>query len=103
MRCSQQLRDAGVEVDEKVAEQEFGRFGWAVDPEGNRFELWQPVETLVWEVARSGTSEPCRVTTQPSYFRKPYGTLRATFVTPVCTVKRPHGSASFPPFVSQSS
>ena len=19
-----------------------GRFGWAVDPEGNRFELWQP-------------------------------------------------------------
>ena len=37
-----QLRDAGVEVDEKVAEQEFGRFGWAVDPEGNRFELWQP-------------------------------------------------------------
>lgn len=19
-----------------------GRFGWAVDPEGNRFELWEP-------------------------------------------------------------
>jgi predicted enzyme related to lactoylglutathione lyase len=19
-----------------------GRFGWATDPEGNRFELWQP-------------------------------------------------------------
>lgn len=37
-----QLRDAGVEVDERVEEQEFGRFGWAVDPEGNRFELWQP-------------------------------------------------------------
>jgi predicted enzyme related to lactoylglutathione lyase len=37
-----QLRDAGAEVDEQVAEQDFGRFGWAVDPEGNRFELWQP-------------------------------------------------------------
>jgi predicted enzyme related to lactoylglutathione lyase len=37
-----QLRDAGVEVDDRVEEQEFGRFGWAVDPEGNRFELWQP-------------------------------------------------------------
>ena len=36
------LRAAGVEVDEKVDEQEYGRFGWAVDPEGNRFELWQP-------------------------------------------------------------
>jgi predicted enzyme related to lactoylglutathione lyase len=37
-----QLREAGVEVDERVEEQEFGRFGWAVDPEGNRIELWQP-------------------------------------------------------------
>jgi predicted enzyme related to lactoylglutathione lyase len=37
-----QLRDAGVEVDEKVHEMEFGRFGWAVDPEENRFELWEP-------------------------------------------------------------
>ena len=37
-----QLRAAGAEVDEKVEEQEFGRFGWAVDPEGNRFELWEP-------------------------------------------------------------
>jgi predicted enzyme related to lactoylglutathione lyase len=37
-----QLRAAGVEVDERIEEQEFGRFGWAVDPEGNRFELWEP-------------------------------------------------------------
>ena len=37
-----QLRAAGAEVDDKIEEQEFGRFGWAVDPEGNRFELWQP-------------------------------------------------------------
>ena len=37
-----QLRAAGAEVDDKVEENELGRFGWAVDPEGNRFELWQP-------------------------------------------------------------
>lgn len=37
-----QLRAAGGEVDERVEEQEFGRFGWATDPEGNRIELWQP-------------------------------------------------------------
>ncbi len=38
-----QLRSAGVEVDERIEELEgIGRFGWAVDPEGNRFELWQP-------------------------------------------------------------
>jgi predicted enzyme related to lactoylglutathione lyase len=25
-----------------VEEMEFGRFGWATDLEGNRFELWEP-------------------------------------------------------------
>ena len=37
-----QLRAAGAEVDEKVEDYEYGRFGWASDPEGNRFELWEP-------------------------------------------------------------
>ena len=37
-----QLRAAGVEVDDRVEEIENGRFGWATDPEGNRFELWEP-------------------------------------------------------------
>lgn len=38
----EQLRAAGVEVIDKVDESEYGKFGWAVDPEGNRFELWEP-------------------------------------------------------------
>jgi len=37
-----QLRAAGASVDDKVDDSEFGRFGWATDPEGNRIELWQP-------------------------------------------------------------
>jgi predicted enzyme related to lactoylglutathione lyase len=37
-----QLRAAGVPVDDHVEEMEFGRFGWATDPDGNRFELWEP-------------------------------------------------------------
>jgi predicted enzyme related to lactoylglutathione lyase len=37
-----QLRAAGVEVLDKVEDTEYGRFGWVVDPEGNRVELWQP-------------------------------------------------------------
>lgn len=37
-----QLRAAGVEVLDAVDESELGRFGWAVDPEGTRFELWEP-------------------------------------------------------------
>ena len=37
-----QLRSAGAEVDDRVEEYEYGRFGWASDPEGNRLELWEP-------------------------------------------------------------
>lgn len=37
-----QLRSEGVEVDEKTEKSEFGYFGWAMDPEGNRIELWEP-------------------------------------------------------------
>ena len=37
-----QLRLGGAEVIDEIGETQFGRFGWAVDPEGNRFELWQP-------------------------------------------------------------
>jgi catechol 2,3-dioxygenase-like lactoylglutathione lyase family enzyme len=36
-----QLRAAGIEAD-GPDENENGRFGWGTDPEGNRFELWQP-------------------------------------------------------------
>lgn len=37
-----QLRAAGANVEEKVEDYDYGRFGWATDPEGNRFELWEP-------------------------------------------------------------
>jgi predicted enzyme related to lactoylglutathione lyase len=39
-----QLRAAGVEVDDKVEDFDYGRFGWLTDPEGNRVELWQPLD-----------------------------------------------------------
>lgn len=32
----------GVDVDARIEEYEYGRFGWIVDPEGNRVELWEP-------------------------------------------------------------
>jgi predicted enzyme related to lactoylglutathione lyase len=38
------LRAEGCAVDDKVEESEYGKFGWVVDPEGNKIELWQPPE-----------------------------------------------------------
>jgi predicted enzyme related to lactoylglutathione lyase len=40
----QELRDEGCQVLDKVDESEFGVFGWVMDPEGNKVELWQPPE-----------------------------------------------------------
>ena len=36
------LRNEGCQVLEKVDESEYGKFGWVIDPEGNKVELWQP-------------------------------------------------------------
>ncbi len=36
------LREEGCEVLEKVDESKYGKFGWVMDPEGNKVELWQP-------------------------------------------------------------
>ena len=36
------LRAEGVQVEDKVEESEFGQFGWVIDPDGNKIELWQP-------------------------------------------------------------
>ncbi len=41
-----QLRAGGATVSDEVREAPYGRFCWAVDPEDNRFELWEPSPDL---------------------------------------------------------
>jgi predicted enzyme related to lactoylglutathione lyase len=36
------LRAEGCQVMDKVDESEYGKFGWVVDPDGNKIELWEP-------------------------------------------------------------
>ncbi len=40
------LREEGVEVNPKVEAYDYGKFGWIMDPEGNRIELWEPKEVV---------------------------------------------------------
>jgi predicted enzyme related to lactoylglutathione lyase len=37
----QLLRDEGCNVLEKIDDSDYGKFGWVIDPEGNKVELWQ--------------------------------------------------------------
>lgn len=36
------LREEGVTVLGDIDESEFGKFGWILDPEGHKIELWEP-------------------------------------------------------------
>lgn len=36
------LKEEGCNVLDKIDESEHGKFGWVVDPEGNKVELWEP-------------------------------------------------------------
>ncbi len=36
------LREEGCNVLDKVDDSEYGKFGWVIDPEGNKVELWEP-------------------------------------------------------------
>ncbi len=36
------LREEGCDVVDDFSDTEYGKFGWVVDPEGNKIELWEP-------------------------------------------------------------
>ena len=36
------LKEEGVEIVGEVQEESYGKFGWVLDPDGNKIELWEP-------------------------------------------------------------
>ncbi|HEU0295691.1 MAG TPA: VOC family protein [Anaerolineales bacterium] len=39
-----QVQEGGAEVVGKIEKLEYGFFGWFVDPDGNKVELWEPIK-----------------------------------------------------------
>jgi predicted enzyme related to lactoylglutathione lyase len=37
-----QVKEGGAAIIGKIEKSEYGRFGWFMDPDGNKVELWQP-------------------------------------------------------------
>jgi len=37
-----QVQEGGAEIVGEIMEEDYGRFGWFMDPEGNKVELWEP-------------------------------------------------------------
>lgn len=38
------LKEEGVQVVGEMETYDYGKFGWIMDPEGNKIELWEPVD-----------------------------------------------------------
>ncbi|HMU47674.1 MAG TPA: bleomycin resistance protein [Chitinophagaceae bacterium] len=38
------LKDEGVTVVGDIEVYDYGKFGWILDPEENKIELWQPID-----------------------------------------------------------
>ena len=41
-----QVKAGGAQVVGEVEKSEYGQFGWFMDPDGNKVELWQPPDSL---------------------------------------------------------
>lgn len=44
------LKEEGVEVVGEPMVESYGKFGWILDPEGNKIELWEPVDEEFKEI-----------------------------------------------------
>ena len=40
------LKEEGVEIVGEMETYDYGKFGWIMDPEGNKIELWEPVDKV---------------------------------------------------------
>ena len=38
-----QLRKVGITIVGEPVQEEYGKFAWIMDPEGNKIELWEPI------------------------------------------------------------
>ena len=39
------LKGEGVTIVGEMETYDYGKFGWILDPEGNKIELWEPVDS----------------------------------------------------------
>ena len=39
------LKKEGVTIVGEIEKYDYGKFGWILDPEGNKIELWEPVDS----------------------------------------------------------
>lgn len=41
------LKEEGVTIIGEMESYDYGKFGWIMDPEGNKIELWEPIDSAL--------------------------------------------------------
>jgi len=52
-----QLKKDGMQVIGEIESYEYGKFGWVMDPEGNKIELWEPVDEVFTKMNEANDSD----------------------------------------------
>lgn len=52
-----QLRASGIEITMEIETYEYGKFAHIMDPEGNKIELWEPVDKVFTELYGDKTTK----------------------------------------------
>lgn len=50
------LKSEGVQTVGEMEVYDYGKFGWIMDPEGNKIELWEPVESTFEKMVEGKTT-----------------------------------------------
>ena len=52
----EEMRQAGVEITMEIETYEYGKFAHVMDPEGNKIELWEPVDEVFTKLYEGKTT-----------------------------------------------
>ena len=53
----EELKSNGMEVVGEIESYDYGKFAWVMDPDGNKVELWEPVDEVFTEYEHKKESE----------------------------------------------
>ena len=51
------LKNDGVQIVDEIEEFEYGKFVHILDPEGNKIELWEPVDKIFTDILKGNTTK----------------------------------------------
>ena len=51
------VKKAGIEVTQEIESYEYGKFAHIMDPEGNKIELWEPVDSIFTRMYEGKTTK----------------------------------------------